>query len=30
VQVRYVHETFKLNGVSFDGSHGGVGLNYYF
>ena len=30
VQVRYVHETYKLNGVSIDGSHGGVGLNYYF
>ena len=30
VQVRYVHETYKLDGVSIDGSHGGVGLNYYF
>ena len=29
-QVRYVHETYKLDGVSIDGSHGGVGLNYYF
>jgi hypothetical protein len=30
VQVRYVHETYKLDGMSIDGSHGGVGLNYYF
>jgi hypothetical protein len=30
VQLRYVHETFKLDGVSIDGSHGGVGVNYYF
>lgn len=30
VQVRYVHETYRLDGVSIDGSHGGVGLNYYF
>jgi hypothetical protein len=30
LQVRYVHETFKLDGVSIDGSHGGVGINYYF
>ena len=30
LQLRYVHETFKLNGVSIDGSHGGVGVNYYF
>ena len=30
LQLRYVHETFKINGVSFDGSHGGVGVNYYF
>jgi len=25
-----VHETFKLNGYSFDGSHAGLGFNYYF
>ena len=30
VQLRYVHETYKLDGVSFDGSHGGLGFNYYF
>jgi hypothetical protein len=30
VQIRYVHETYKLNGVSIDGSHAGVGYNYYF
>ena len=30
VQLRYVHETYKLDGVSYDGSHGGVGFNYYF
>jgi hypothetical protein len=30
LQLRYVHETFKLNGVSIDGSHGGLGFNYYF
>ena len=30
LQVRYVHETFKIDGVSIDGSHGGVGVNYYF
>ena len=30
VQVRYVHETYKIDGFSIDGSHGGVGLNYYF
>ena len=30
LQVRYVHETYKIDGVSFDGSHGGVGMNYYF
>lgn len=30
LQLRYVHETYKINGVSFDGSHGGVGVNYYF
>lgn len=30
VQVRYVHETYKVDGFSFDGSHGGVGVNYYF
>ena len=30
LQLRYVHETFKINGVSIDGSHGGVGVNYYF
>ena len=30
LQVRYVHETYKLNGFSIDGSHGGLGFNYYF
>ena len=30
VQLRYVHETFKYNGVPIDGSHGGLGFNYYF
>lgn len=30
VQVRYVHETFKLDGMRVDGSHGGVGYTYYF
>ena len=30
VQLRYVHETYKFNGVSIDGSHGGLGFNYYF
>ncbi len=30
VQLRYVHETYKLNGVSFDGSHVGIGYDYYF
>ena len=30
VQLRYVNETYKYNGVSIDGSHGGVGFNYYF
>ena len=30
LQLRYVHETFKLNGISFDGSHVGLGYNYYF
>ena len=30
LQLRYVHETYKLDGVSFDGSHGGLGFNYYF
>ena len=30
LQLRYVHETFKLNGYSFDGSHAGLGFNYYF
>jgi len=30
VQLRYVHETFKVNGISIDGSHVGVGYNYYF
>jgi hypothetical protein len=30
VQLRYVHETYKLDGYSIDGSHGGVGVNYYF
>ena len=30
LQLRYVHETYKINGVSIDGSHGGVGVNYYF
>ena len=30
LQLRYVHETFRLDGISYDGSHGGVGFNYYF
>ncbi len=30
VQLRYVHETYKFMGESIDGSHGGVGVNYYF
>ena len=30
VQLRYVHETYKYNGVSIDGSHGGLGFNHYF
>ena len=37
LQVRYVHETFKLEGagtngsdIDVDGSHGGIGFNYYF
>jgi hypothetical protein len=30
VQLRYVHETYKLDGISIDGSHGGLGFNYYF
>ena len=30
LQLRYVHETYKLNGFSIDGSHGGLGFNYYF
>jgi len=30
LQLRYVHETYKYNGVSIDGSHGGLGFNYYF
>ena len=30
VQLRYVHETYKLDGTSIDGSHGGIGVNYYF
>ena len=30
LQLRYVHETYKINGFSIDGSHGGVGVNYYF
>ncbi len=30
VQLRYVHETYKVDGVSFDGSHVGVGYNHYF
>ena len=30
VQLRYVHETYKINGSSIDGSHGGIGVNYYF
>ncbi len=30
LQLRYVHETYKLDGVSVDGSHGGLGFNYYF
>ena len=30
LQLRYVHETYKINDVSIDGSHGGIGFNYYF
>jgi hypothetical protein len=30
VQLRYVHETYKLDGLKVDGSHGGLGFNYYF
>lgn len=30
VQLRYVHETYKLEGLKVDGSHGGLGFNYYF
>jgi hypothetical protein len=30
VQVRYVHETYRLDGQSIDGSHGGVGYSFYF
>jgi hypothetical protein len=30
LQLRYVHETYKLGGASIDGSHVGVGFNYYF
>ena len=39
LQLRYVHETFKIDGVdgdgnattySIDGSHAGIGINYYF
>jgi len=30
LQLRYVHETYKLDGISVDGSHGGLGFNYYF
>jgi len=30
IQLRYVHETYKINGVSIDGSHVGLGYNYYF
>ena len=30
VQLRYVHETYKLEGQSVDGSHGGLGYTYYF
>ncbi len=30
LQLRYVHETYKLDGTSIDGSHGGLGFNYYF
>ncbi len=30
VQLRYVHETYKADGLSFDGSHVGVGYNHYF
>ena len=37
LQVRYVHEKFKLEGgasnggdIDVDGSHGGIGFNYYF
>jgi hypothetical protein len=30
VQVRYVHETYSIEGLKVDGSHGGLGFNYYF
>jgi hypothetical protein len=30
VQLRYVHETYELDGIRVDGSHGGLGFNYYF
>ena len=30
LQLRYVHETYKIDGFSIDGSHGGVGFNYSF
>jgi hypothetical protein len=30
VQLRYVHETYRLSGRSIDGSHGGIGYSFYF
>jgi hypothetical protein len=30
LQLRYVHEKYKLDGATIDGSHGGLGFNYYF
>ena len=30
LQLRYVHEKYKLDGTTIDGSHGGLGFNYYF
>jgi hypothetical protein len=30
VQLRYVHEKYRLDGASYDGSHYGLGYNFYF
>ena len=30
IELRYVHETYKIDGLSIDGSHVGIGYNYYF